>query len=378
MLHRSHPKARIVFLFSDTGGGHRSAAEAIREALELEFPGRFSTSLVDAFRKYTPPPFKHAPEIYPPLSRMPDIWRLGYHLSDGSRRTRLLTRAFLPYVRNSFRRLVRENPADLYVSVHPLLNSVMVNTLKGKNIPFVTVVTDMVTVHAAWYEPRANLIIVPTETARQTGIKYGVSAERIKAIGQPVADRFCHPVSDKSRLRKQLGWLDDRPVILLVGGGEGMGPLQNTAQAINEARLPVSLVIIAGRNQELQTQLDNTQWNMPVKVYGFVREMPDFMAAADILITKAGPGTVSEAFIAGLPMILYTRMPGQEDGNVSYVVQQNAGVWAPTPEKVVETLQIWLNTPGLMQSIAQSSHQLARPEATRQIARLLAGQIDIK
>jgi 1,2-diacylglycerol 3-beta-galactosyltransferase len=71
-------------------------------------------------------------------------------------------------------------------------------------------------------------------------------------------------------------------------------------------------------------------------VYGFVQDMPDFMRAADVLITKAGPGTISEAFIAGLPMILYSRLPGQEDGNVGYVVDNGAGVWAPRPDAVVQ------------------------------------------
>ncbi len=66
--------------------------------------------------------------------------------------------------------------------------------------------------------------------------------------------------------------------------------------------------------------------------------MPDFMQASDVLVTKAGPGTISKSFIAGLPIIMYSRMPGQEDGNVTYVVDEGAGVWAPTPEEVVDAL----------------------------------------
>ena len=92
---------------------------------------------------------------------------------------------------------------------------------------------------------------------------------------------------------------------------------------------------------------------IPTKIYGFVREMPEFMRAADILVTKAGPGTISEAFIAGLPMILYSRMPGQEDGNVTYVVEKGAGVWAPEADLVVDTLRSWLEQPGLLAQVGR-------------------------
>src|SRR5512133_1259049 len=106
----SPEKRNIVFLFSDTGGGHRSACEAIIEAINLEFPGRFTTEMVDIFRQYAPPPLDMAPDIYPTLSRMPDVWRIGYKASDGQRRTRLMSSMIWPYVRRSINRLVLEHP----------------------------------------------------------------------------------------------------------------------------------------------------------------------------------------------------------------------------------------------------------------------------
>jgi 1,2-diacylglycerol 3-beta-galactosyltransferase len=96
--------------------------------------------------------------------------------------------------------------------------------------------------------------------------------------------------------------------------------------------------------------------------------MPDLMNAADMIVTKAGPGTISEAFVAGLPIILYSRMPGQEDGNIDYVVDKGAGVWAPRPIDVVETLQQWLEAPSERQRVAAISKSLARPDASMDIA----------
>jgi 1,2-diacylglycerol 3-beta-galactosyltransferase len=105
--------------------------------------------------------------------------------------------------------------------------------------------------------------------------------------------------------------------------------------------------------------------------------MPDFMAAADILVTKAGPGTITEGMNAGLPILLYSKLPGQEDGNVAFVVSEGAGFWAPNPEKITAALQNWLAHPDQLAQAAQKSRCLANPQAARQIARLLAEQVGI-
>jgi 1,2-diacylglycerol 3-beta-galactosyltransferase len=196
----------------------------------------------------------------------------------------------------------------------------------------------------------------------------------MKIIGLPVADKFCRPFGEKDEIRKQLGWPLDRPTVLMVGGGDGMGPLEMTAKAIDAAKLPLAMAIIAGRNQKLKAHLEQYHWQVPVKVYGFVQEMPDFMRASDILVTKAGPGTICEAFIAGLPIILYSRINGQEEGNVDYVVDYGAGVWAPRPDRVVDALDCWLKEPKERERAAQACLSLARPKAAQQIASLLMEQ----
>jgi 1,2-diacylglycerol 3-beta-galactosyltransferase len=379
MSQRTPDRPHIVFLFSDTGGGHRSAAQAIIEAINLEFPGQTTQEMVDVFREYAPPPLSLAPDIYPPLSRMPRVWGMGYHLSDGPRRTRLFYQMLWPYIRWGLFRLVREHPGDLIVSVHQLLNDPMARAIAANrlHIPFATVVTDLVSTHAAWYTNRADLIVVPTSVAYRRAQNLGIRTDRMEIVGLPVADRFCCALGDRQEIRAHLGWPQNGLVALLVGGGEGMGPLELTARSIDAARLPVTLVVIAGRNKKLKDRLEKYPWQIPVKIYGFVQEMPDFMRAADILVSKAGPGTISEAFIAGLPVILYSRLPGQEDGNVGYVVDNNAGVWAPRPDAVVTAMRNWLDHPEQRHKAMEACLRLARPRAARQIAHLLAAQIGI-
>jgi 1,2-diacylglycerol 3-beta-galactosyltransferase len=221
------------------------------------------------------------------------------------------------------------------------------------------------------------MVVVPTRAALERGLRFGVAPNRLREIGLPVADRFCSPVGDARALRARLGWPQDRPVVVLVGGGEGMGPLEAIAKAIDAAHLPLALVVIAGRNKKLKEKLEKHDWQIPVLVYGFVQEMPDFMRAANVLVTKAGPGTISEAFIAGLPMVLYARLAGQEDGNVDYVIDHEAGVWAPRPAAVVNALDYWLRRPDEREKAGQACLRLARPLAAREIAHVLMEQIEV-
>lgn len=369
-------RPRLLFLFSDTGGGHRSAAEAIIEALHLEYGDAFSIEMVDIFKDYAPRPLNLMPDWYPAMARMSRAWGWSFRLSNGHARARLLTASTWPYVRRASHAMVAQHPSDLIVSVHPLAAAPVLRALKHKpRPPYITVVTDLVSTHALWYHHFTDLCIVPTEAAKERALKCGLAPEQVTVVGLPVADRFCHPVSDRQALRARLGWPQDRKIVLLVGGGEGMGPLEQTAKAVAQGCPNAALVVVSGRNEKLKARLEAEHWPIPTLIYGFVREMPDFMRAADVLVTKAGPGTISESLIAGLPLVLYSRLPGQEDGNVAYVVSEGAGRWAPQPDEIVYSLNSLLNNPAQYARAVAACQRLARPHAARQIARILASQL---
>jgi 1,2-diacylglycerol 3-beta-galactosyltransferase len=370
-------KPHILFLFSDTGGGHRAASEAIIEALGLEFGEGVTTEMVDFLKEYAPPPYNHLPEFYPEMVRVPELWGVGFHLSDGRRQARLMTSTLWPIVRRAARRLVREHPSDMLVSVHPLANSFLLKALGKNRPPFITVVTDMVSTHALWFDQRADLILVPTEIARQRAIEYTMLFEKVRVVGQPVSESCSAPPGDKIVLRDGLNWPQDKIIVLLIGGGEGMGPLAETARAIDESGLNVSLVIVTGRNARLKAELKAQSWENPTFIYGFTHDMPCFMRAADVLVSKAGPGTIAEALNAALPIILYAKLPGQEDGNVSFVEHVGAGVWAPEPLQVVRALTRWICHPVERERVVENCRRAARPEASRTIARILGEQLGL-
>lgn len=358
----------MLFLFSDTGGGHRSAAQAIIEALEVYFPDQVTTEMLDFFVEYAPPPFDMAVTTYAPMAQVPDLWELGYKLSNGKYRSKLVQDVLWPYIRKAAERLVDEHPCDIFLSVHPIINTPILRTLGAAHKPYIIVVTDMVTTHAFWYNDNATMTLVPTEEAKQRGLEIGMSDAQLQVVGQPIGDKFRRQSESKKRLREKLGLPQDRIIVLMVGGGEGMGPIEETVLAVDQARLDLTMAIITGRNEALKDSLEQADLQTDAIVYGFVDNMPDLMNAADIILTKAGPGTISEAFTAGLPIVLYSRMPGQEEGNVDYVVEKGAGVWAPYPEQVVTILRYWLDHPDERQKVAKTAKRLARPDASKDIA----------
>jgi len=162
-------------------------------------------------------------------------------------------------------------------------------------------------------------------------------------------------------------------MVLLVGGGEGMGPLLETARAIAALDCELGLAVVTGRNTRLRQELQKFDWEIPTFLYGFERRMPQLMRAADLIVTKAGPGTIIEAVNSHLPMVLYSRLPGQEDGNVDYVMDNGLGVWAPGPRQSALAVRRWLRSPGLLEDATQRCRQIARPDAADRIAEAIAG-----
>jgi 1,2-diacylglycerol 3-beta-galactosyltransferase len=363
-------KPKILALFSDTGGGHRSAVQAVLEALEQKHATEFESDMVDVFKAYAPYPLNKMPEWYPAMVKSPNLWELGYRMVDGRQRSRIMMDTIWPWVRPAARQLVREHPADLILNVHPLFNTPVLRVLGKRHMPFITVVTDLVTAPSLWFHHWVDVCVVPTDEVRRSAIRHGLEPDQVKLMGLPVGKRFDEP-GDKVGLREKLGWVQDRKVVLIIGGSEGMGPIYDTARGIAYTSPECALAVVTGRNERLKRQLEKAPWDIPVYIYGYVKNMPELMKASDILVTKAGPGTICEAINTGLPMVLYSRIPGQEDGNVRYVIEEGVGRWAPTAERTAQAVRRWITHPEIMNRAVGKCANIARPKAASEIADLV-------
>jgi UDP-N-acetylglucosamine:LPS N-acetylglucosamine transferase len=158
---------------------------------------------------------------------------------------------------------------------------------------------------------------------------------------------------------------------LLTGGGEGLGRVYDIAYAIGQSDLDAQLVVVTGRNYKLREQLDDIEWTMETKVLGFTKDMPDWMAASSVLITKSGSNTLAEALVSGLPMILFEWVGGQEQRNPQYIEYSGAGVYCSRPAKIVSTLREWLSNPEQLKSLSDNARQISRPQAAFDAAKIL-------
>lgn len=368
---------RILIFFSDTGGGHRAAANALREAFLRRAPNEYEITLVDGFKECATFPFNHTPATYYPLTTYTP-WLWGWLFGSSNNRATLPFSAAFDdfFMRRGCARVIRKHNPALVISVHPLINRPPCNALKAINprVPFVTVVTDLFDAHGMWFSAASDLVTVPTQGAYQRGLFWHFPAQKMRVIGQPISLKFAAPLSSETlaELRTRLGLAPDVFTILLVGGGEGMGPLRAIARQLNGSSLPIQLAIIAGRNESLQAQLSSDPWTIPTNIHGFVTNMAEWMRASDLVITKAGPGTIMETLAAGKPMILSGYLPGQETGNVTFVEKSGVGVLRETPEAITNQVRTWLDGDqrGLAE-LQQNAQRAARPDAAMEIVKVI-------
>jgi 1,2-diacylglycerol 3-beta-galactosyltransferase len=363
---------KILIIMSDTGGGHRSAAEAIAEAMYQLYGEACRVEISDAWADHTPFPINHLGQLYGPLvNRGAILWKLIFRSTSHQHGMSLLEKIFWPIVGKSLKDFLRQSNPDVIVSVHPVLTYFSIRALQEANlrIPFVTVVTDLVSLHPLWLCPETDFCLVPTEPARDRALDSGLPLEKIKVMGLPVGLKFARGIGEKEALRDKLGLERDRPTILVVGGGEGVGKVYKIARAIAKTRVNAQLVVVAGRNKRLRQRLEKADWEIPTTVFGFVTNMPELMGASDVIVTKAGPATISEALITGLPIVLSGFIPGQEEGNVEYVIDRGVGTLAERPQLIAATLAQWFQPENeTLVHMARKVQNLGRPQAVLDIA----------
>jgi len=360
---------------SDTGGGHRAAARAIQAALEETTPGGYTFASVDVWKEYFPPPFNRMPTTYTAwVNASPRSYGAQYWLNDRLFRLKPISAAYCAFMSGRMRRMYTDYPADVVVCVHSVFVRPAVQALRRMNaaIPFVTVITDWALPTVLWYDPRPLRCCVPTDRAFARGKALGIPEAQMIITGAPIHPKFTKITQTKAEARAALGWSAKARIVLMVAGGDGMGPLVETAQAVDALDTPCELVIVAGRNAEMKTALEGIQWRHKAHLYGFVETMPAFMRAADVIITKAGPATITEAAAMGLPLILNGAIPHQETPNIDYVIERGAGVYAPGAERAAAAVaELFSDDGSRLKELSANLVRIAQPDAVWRIAEVI-------
>jgi len=372
----------LLFVIADTGGGHRNAAQAVSQALDQAYPGRFAPVLCDPLGgPGSARLLRWVTRMYGPAIRLaPWLWGAAYHACDSRPAMRLLRRTLLMLADRPTADAVAAHRPAAIVSFHPLtgMAAVAARDQWAPAAPVGIIITDLATVHAAWRCADADLVIGPPGRTSSAGRRRGPAGGRQVPAGLPVTRDFwggALPPHDRAILRRSLGLGEDRFLILLTGGGEGSGGIARRAAAILRQFADVDVVAVCGRNVRLKRGLDRLAARSAgrLTVTGFTRNMADWLRCSDLVVTKAGPGTIAEATCCGTPLLLTSHLPGQEKGNTEFVADAGAGHHVPGVRRLVAEIGRLRNDPAAVDAMRAASAGLGRPAAAARIAELIAG-----
>jgi 1,2-diacylglycerol 3-beta-galactosyltransferase len=366
----SKQKGTIQILMSDTGGGHRASANALRDAFDELYPGQIEVDIVDIFTDYGPFfPFDSFVPIYKIMAEYSILWEIAFKSGETPLGLWLNEVILELFCFEPFKKCMTRpsgssgKRADMVVSVHPLTQDIPLKILndvdsngtsrnEGRVTPFATVVTDLAGAYPAWFNPKVDKCFVPSDVLNQAARKRGLTSEQLVQYGLPIRKGFWamnpSPMAKasntgnffddlfaafgggkksvestnqktasnslKTTLQGKLGMKEGLPTVLIVGGGDGMGGIIQQAKAMgdklskkaSEDGREYQMVVVCGNNKKAQETLSANEWGegVAVTVNGFVNNMDEWMRSSDVIVTKAGPGTIAEASICGLPCML--------------------------------------------------------------------------
>lgn len=326
---------KVHVVFHDAGGGHRNAAVALQTvASRQQHPWEVElvhfqqlTDQLDILRKLTGIRIQ---EQYNILLR--NGWTLGsvYLLRVLQATIRVFHRPMLRLLEDFW----KQKPADLLVSVIPHFNRELCQSWSAvyPGRPFVTLITDLADFPPRfWIEPlQEQYVIAGTEKAAEQARAFGHDEAHIFRTSGMILrpDFYLEDTSDPVAVRKELGLRADFTTALVLFGGYGSRVMFDIAERLDASRLPLQLILVCGRNEKLAARFHSRQWSMPIKVLGFTKEIPRLMRAADFLIGKPGPGSIAEAMVKRLPVLIECNawtLP-QERYNTEWVTQNQVGI----------------------------------------------------
>jgi len=356
----------LLFLIADTGGGHRTAAQAVGQALDSMYPGRFAPVLCDPLGgPGSARLLRRITGWYGPVIRcVPWLWGAAYHACDSPPAMRLLRWAVLRFAERPVADAVRDVRPAAIVSFHPLTGMAAARA-RADTTPVITVVTDLARTHASWRHAEPDLLIEPPAAIS----------------GPPVTREYWPgPLAPPGRviLRRSLGLSETRFLVLLTGGGEGSGGLGRRTAAILRRFDDVDVVAVCGRNRRLKRRLDAlaARSGSRLTVTGFAPGLSTLLRCCDLVVTKAGPGTIAEAACCGAPMLLTAHVPGQEAGNAEFVTAPGAGRRARSVRRLLTEIERLRADQASLAGMRAASARLGQPGAALVVAGLIANLID--
>ncbi len=353
--------------------GHHSATIAIEKAIKSLSPGA-ETLNINAFKYTNPISEKVINRIYMGvIKNTPQVWD---YLYDNPRVVARLAkikdavhRFNSPKLKNLFDRF--QPDAVLCAQAFPCGMVADYKKAYGSNLPLVAVLTDYIP-HSYWVYDQVDYYIAPSEEVAERLAKKGVPAHKIKPLGIPFDHKFNIPF-DKTKVLQKLKLDPGIKTVLIMGGGQGLGPLKTVLRHLKKIKKEFQLIVVAGSNKKLYNSLKRKikHYKKKLLVFGYVDNINELMGVSDILITKPGGITTAEALTKKIPMVIIRPIPGQEASNTAYLTAREAAIKVDKMKSIGPVIEGLLEDAEKLKRLAENTGRIAKPDASLDIAKLL-------
>lgn len=370
-------RKKILLTYITRYSGHHQASLAIEKALR-KLSSEVDVVSID-FLKYLHPIGRIIVEksYFWMLKKTPQTWEYLYDNLEVLRRLEKWINWLGIWKSRKLVRLIEKFDPDIICCTQAFPALMLANlkqhgSLKMALMPIVGVLTDYAP-HRYWVHPEINLYVVPLREVGNVLVKERISENRIRDFGIPIDPKFLTERIDKRNILKKLGLGESLPIVLVMGGGRGLGPVKEIVEGLELSCLPLQLVVVCGRNKKLRKKLEKlvSFLRCPVKILGYVENIDELMKISSAIITKPGGLTISECLACELPMILVNSVPGQEAFNARFLAEHDLAVIAPD-EKMAAALAIrLLKDEQAKQQMRVQAKAFSRPDAALAIANAL-------
>jgi len=373
-------KERILFATVAAGGAHVSSSEAMAQALEAQYPGRFDLKVSELMLEYGFETFdQRHKDAWRSALEWPWSVRIGQALSDRVPELNVfLQRRLLDKFAQKAAKELQKSPPDLIVATHGWMNTALALAQRryGLKVPVVTFVTLTVDASAIWVEPWAERYLIGAARGKRVLAKLGVPAEKIDVVGYPVKQPFLG--APTKRVARQTLGLDDDFTCLIVLGGEGVGNIPHElVRWLSILERPPQIVVIAGRNETLKAELEALEL-AHLHVKGFVTDMASHMAASDLVIGKVSGATVFEALAVGRPILATRKSYRSEDEYINYLHGKGLGHFCPDRESLQARVSEYQSDPARLAEVKRRTEQLDFAGMSERIAHYLVHYLETR
>ena len=349
---------RILVFSATFGAGHVRAAEATIEAIRAKAPEAEITHL-DFGAFWSKTLNKIVKNTYIELIKhTPRLWGKFYYRTSKIRPDSVLQHLINILGRREFLDYINELRPDVIICTYPTIAGVLgeLRLKRTLQVPIVSIVTDYA-VHSQWVHPGVDLYIVGNQDVFEGLTSRGIDSTKIRITGIPVSPKFEQKL-DREELAHRFNLLPKRLTFLVMGGAYGvLGGAKGVCKILVDAEEPVQVLVVCGQDEKLYRSLDGlmSEGRNPLHRFGYIKNVEELMTVADMIITKAGGLTVSEALTKRLPLIIYKPIPGQEEENAYFVEKIGAARLAKTEEELETTIHHLLSHPEEMAKMREAA-----------------------